>query len=87
MESGTIVRDLGLGKGEDCSSPIKRERRIDGSSRGESFGNSDLQSGHRNDQDDNLASASRLQKVEEQIESDDEELAEKILDDEFMRKD
>ena len=60
--------------------------RIDGTSRGEIFGNSDLQSGDRNDQDDNLASVSEQEQVEEQIESDAEELAEKIIDDELMRK-
>ena len=86
MESGKIVRDLGLGEGEDCSIPIRRKIRIDGTSRGERFGNSDLQSGNRNDQDYNLASVSEQQQVEEQIESDDEELAEKMIDDELMRK-
>ena len=65
MESSKIVRDLGLGKGEDCSFPIKRERQIGGTSRGKRFGNSDLRSGDRNDQDDNMASVSELQQVEE----------------------
>ena len=86
MEYGKIVRDLGLGEGDDCSTPIKRERRIESTSGGGRFGNSDLRSGDRNDQDDNLASVSEQQQVEEQIESDDEELAEKMIDDELMRK-
>ena len=86
MESGKIVQDLGLGEGEECSFPNRRKMRIDGTSRGERFGNSDLQSGDRNDQDDNLDSVSEQEQVEEQIESDDEELAEKIIDDELIRK-
>ena len=65
VESREIVRDLGLGEGEDCCSPIRRKMRIDGTSRGEIFGNSDLQSGDRNDQDDNMASVSEQQQVEE----------------------
>ena len=65
VESGKIVRDLGLGNGEDCSFPIKRERQTDGTSGGGRFGNSGVRSGDRNYQDNNMASVFKQQQAQE----------------------
>ena len=65
VESGKKFRNLGLEEGVDCSYPKKRKRQIDGTSGGQRFKNSDLRPENRNDQDDNMASLSEQQQVED----------------------